>query len=516
MPSRARSGRASAAASGFATPRPRALALALAYYGAAQLGYALEFAGPVGSVVWLPAGVGIAFVYFGGAGLWPGLVLGDLLANDYSAMPLGSAIGQTCGNVLEMLVAAWLLHRLVRRGSPLDSAGGIFRMLVALAAGTAISATVGPLSLLAGGVLTADELPHVARTWWLGDFSGALIVVTLALALWPPRPLAMKGRKLEGALLIGTVLAVSEFTSRNEGSWTYLAFCALVWSALRFGQRGASLCISIVIGFTVWNTMHYDGPFSSPSGERSLLSTQLFIAVATLSTVLLAAVVAERERIAEELGASRARLSEAADGERRRLERNLHDGAQQRLVALAIRLRLAGDQVASAPSGDASLLRDAAAQLQLALEELRELAHGIHPNVLSQGLARATRHLAASSSVPVSLAGLPTTRLDPAVEATAYYVLAEAVTNAQKHAACSGIRVCMTLEPDALIVEVGDDGTGGADEHAGTGLLGLRRRVEAAGGTLELESPPGGGTRLVATLPIEAHPRREGGKADPP
>ena len=94
-------------------------------------------------MVWLPAGVGIAFVYFGGAGLWRGLVLGDLLANDYSAMPLGSAIGQTCGNVLEMLVAAWLLHRLVRRGSPLDSAGGIFRMLVALAAGTALSATSG-------------------------------------------------------------------------------------------------------------------------------------------------------------------------------------------------------------------------------------------------------------------------------------------------------------------------------------------------------------------------------------
>ena len=108
--------------------------------------------------------------------------------------------------------------------------------------------------------------------------------------------------------------------------------------------------------------------------------------------------------------------------------------------------------------------------------------------------------------MPVSLVGLPATRLDPAVEATAYYVLAEAVTNAQKHAACSGIRVCMALEPDALIVGVADEGTGGADERAGTGLLGLRRRVEAAGGSLELESPRGGGTRLVATLPIEGPP----------
>jgi len=215
-------------------------ALAIAYYGAAKLGYALDYSRARSRASsGYPSALGSHLCISGGAGLWPGLLAGDLLANQYSAMPLGSAIGQTCGNLLEVLVAALLLRRLTPTGSPLASTRGILGMLIALAAGTAISAAVGPLSLFAGGALTGDSLLHVARTWWLGDFSGALIVVTLALAWWPPRPLVVKGRRIEAVLLLAAVIALSEFTSTSEESWTYLSFCALVWSALRFGQRGA-------------------------------------------------------------------------------------------------------------------------------------------------------------------------------------------------------------------------------------------------------------------------------------
>ena len=122
------------------------LTLAGAYYAAAKVGYELEFAGPVAAIVWLPAGVAIAFLSLGGLRLWPGVLVGDLLANDYSALPLGSALGQTVGNMLEVLVAALLIRRLLARGSPLDSLGGLARLLAAIVAGTAISATVGPLS----------------------------------------------------------------------------------------------------------------------------------------------------------------------------------------------------------------------------------------------------------------------------------------------------------------------------------------------------------------------------------
>ena len=133
------------------------VALAGAYYAAAKLGYELEFAGPVAAVVWLPAGVAIAFLCLGGLRFWPGVLVGDLLANDYSALPLGSALGQTLGNMLEVLVAALLIRRLLARGSPLDSLAGLGRLLAAIAAGTAISATVGPLSLLAGDVISSER-----------------------------------------------------------------------------------------------------------------------------------------------------------------------------------------------------------------------------------------------------------------------------------------------------------------------------------------------------------------------
>src|SRR3954451_16816503 len=134
------------------------VALAAVYYAAAKIGYALEFAGPVAAVLWLPAGVGIAFLSLGGLALWPGVLLGDLLVNDYSALPLGSALGQTAGNVLEVLVATVLLRRLVPRGDPLGSVGGVSRMLLAIAAGTAVSASVGSVSLVLGDVIDNGEI----------------------------------------------------------------------------------------------------------------------------------------------------------------------------------------------------------------------------------------------------------------------------------------------------------------------------------------------------------------------
>src|SRR3954467_13937357 len=118
------------------------LVLAGLYYGSAKLGYELEFAGPVAAIVWFPAGVGIAFLYLGGLRFWPGVLIGDLLANDYSALPLGSALGQTTGNLLEVLVAVVLLRRFVRRRSPLDTVPGLGGMVAAIAIGTAVSATI--------------------------------------------------------------------------------------------------------------------------------------------------------------------------------------------------------------------------------------------------------------------------------------------------------------------------------------------------------------------------------------
>jgi signal transduction histidine kinase len=483
--------------------------LAGLYYGAAKLGYELKFAGPVAAIVWLPAGVAIAFLYLGGLRFWPAVLVGDLVANDYSALPLGSALGQTLGNMLEVVGAALLIRRLVPRGSPLDSLEGLGRLLAAIAAGTAVSATFGSLSLRAGHVVASSALPEVWRTWWLGDASGALIVVPLALA-WHRPPLGgwARGRGLEAVVMLAAVAGISQLVFSAEGQWTFLVFPALGWAAVRFGRQGATLALAVAAGLAIWNTTHYHGPFVFHSITSSVLNAQLYIAVAALSTLSLAAVLSERRRFAEGLDASRTRLISASDTERRRLEHNLHDGAQQRLTALAIRLGLAAERAHEADEPGAAVLDGAGEELGLAIDELRELAHGIHPTVLTDlGLGPAIRAVAARSTVPIAVGELPTTRFDETSEATAYYLVAETLTNAQKHARASSIRVGVTSTFDTLQVEVHDDGVGGADESAGTGLKGLRDRVEALGGTLDIDSAAGHGTRIAAAVPATSPTR---------
>jgi signal transduction histidine kinase len=296
---------------------------------------------------------------------------------------------------------------------------------------------------------------------------------------------------------------VSEFALRREQPLTYLIFPALIWAALRFRQRGATAAIALMVGFTAWNTAHFAGPFSVQSISHSVLSTQLFLAVAAFATLCVAAMVSEREKFADGLSASRARLVEAADTERRRLEHNLHDGAQQRLTALSLRLQLGGEYVREAPERAAAVIAAAETEVLLAIDELRELAHGIQPAVLTHGgLAHAIESIVARSTVPIEVSELPSRRFDERAEVTAYYVVAEAITNAQRYAHATSISVRAVVAHGSLRVEIGDDGIGEAAEGKGSGLQGLRDRVEAIGGTFEVDSAPGRGTRIVAAIPI--------------
>src|SRR5882724_10817791 len=204
----------------------------------------------------------------------------------------------------------------------------------------------------------------------------------------------------------------------------------------------------------------------------------------------------------EDLSASLARLVKAGDEQRRKLERNLHDGAQQRLVSLALTIRLARRQLESNAEAVAASLEGAAKELDLALEELRELARGLHPAALTdQGLGPALAGVAQRLPVDVDLS-VPTERLPENIEATAYYIVSEALTNVAKHAEAAKARVDMTLTDDVLKFEITDDGRGGADPSAGSGILGLRDRAEAVGGTLFVISPPGKGTVVTARIPL--------------
>jgi signal transduction histidine kinase len=239
---------------------------------------------------------------------------------------------------------------------------------------------------------------------------------------------------------------------------------------------------------------------ASLEGERDLVRAVLAAVALTHENERLAA---ELRAKVEELSASRARIVQSSDAARRRLERDLHDGAQQRLVSLALRLRILRSRV----DGNPEALRELEAahkELDQALDELRELARGIHPSVLSdRGLDAALEGLAHRAPLPVELEGTPGGRLPERVESAAYFVVAEALTNVARYSKATHASVKVTRDDGRVLVEVSDDGVGGADPSAGSGLRGLLDRVSALEGMLQVDSRPGRGTMVRAVIPCE-------------
>jgi signal transduction histidine kinase len=650
--------------------------LAGLYYGAGRAGLHLAYLNGTVTALWPPVGVGVAALVILGPGIWPGIVIGDLLLADFST-PWGTVAGQTVGNTLEVVVAAVLFRRLAQNRIGLERVWDVLALVACAALGTLISAVFGVVSLRLGDVIGADEFGSVIRTWWLGDFSGALVFAPLILVWAARRTWRMPRLQLaEAALLLTVLVVLIEVPSQPDVP--YIVFPVLIWAALRFGPFGAATALAITASLTVWNTAHGSGPFVRESITHSVLASQLFVAVAALTSLILAAVTAERtaseraqqaltdeqaalrriatlvageatsarvfeqvtveaaktlgasaaslarfedndmvtfvggwsdtgwlafpvgscvpieetgvlakigetgrpervddyenlpQEIAErlssfdyksataapirvggklwgglvavtrrseplpsasehrladfaelvaqalanadayrKLAASRIRIVEAGDTERRRLERNLHDGAQQRLVALALKLRLIKGSLGRSPEAAETLLAEADSELEQALEELRELARGIHPAVLTdRGLEAAILALAERAPVPVELTRVPKDRLPESVEAAIYYLVAEAITNVAKYAQATRASVAVERSNGFATVVVRDDGIGGAEPVPGSGLAGLADRVEALGGRLRIESPAGRGTQLTAEIPCQTRLNR--------
>jgi signal transduction histidine kinase len=655
--------------------------VALAYYGAGRIGLELAYLDGAVAALWPPAGLGLAVLFLYGIRLWPAIVIGDLLLGDYST-PLGTVLAQTLGNTVAVVVAALLLRRLTGGRAGLDRVADVLALVACALVAAVVSAAFGPVSLLLGDVISADEIGQVFRTWTLGDAAGVLVVAPVVLT-WAGGGLrAVQRRELvEGAVVLAVLVALAELTPQRDVP--YIVFPVLLWAAVRLGPRGAATAVLVICSITVWNTAQNDGPFVRDSITDSLLATQLFIAVSALTSLVLAAETAERARAGaalaaseasqralaaeqaalrrvatlvasgvppsrvfgqvteevakllampganvmrydgartatvvggwsedgvltlpigstfdldgdtvvakvlrrgtpqrvdryqvtsgnlaetmqrsgyraavaapvivggrlwgalaagtrsdeplpegleqrlcdfaelvaqslanadahEQLAASRARIVEAGDAERRRLERNLHDGAQQRLVALAVDLTLIGATLDTDPPAARKTLTQAQEELQRGLDELRELARGIHPAVLTaRGLGPALQALVKRSPVPVEITELPEQRLASPVEAAAYYVVAEAITNVSKYARASHVTVSVHRSSECATVTVSDDGVGGADAAHGTGLRGLADRIEALEGHFHLDSPPERGTRISAEIPVPRTP----------
>jgi signal transduction histidine kinase len=309
--------------------------------------------------------------------------------------------------------------------------------------------------------------------------------------------------------------------------WVALAL-GLAWRRLRRGeladQSPLELWLFGLVSVGLIMVVVAVGLFATVPGETAGTALRLItvplIAVSPVAVALLGSLLvnrlqarrlaatnerlqAEVEAQLEEVRASRARIVEAADAERKRVERDLHDGAQQRLVSLSLLLRLARSKVG--PDADPALgaaLADATDAAKATLAELRELARGIHPQILTEaGLGPAIESLAHRSTLAVEV-DAAIGRYPPVVEATAYFVVSEALANAAKYAEPSRVAVRVHELAGRLVVEVVDDGVGGAAPAGGTGLRGLTDRLAAIGGTLDVHSPTGKGTRLVGRIPV--------------
>jgi PAS domain S-box-containing protein len=265
----------------------------------------------------------------------------------------------------------------------------------------------------------------------------------------------------------------------------------------RLGIR-CTVAVPIMVGGCLWGAIAAGTnrePFPAEAEQRMAEFTDL-----------VATAIANADSRSE-LAASRRRIVAAADEARRRIERNLHDGTQQRLVTLGLEVRAAEADV---PPGRSDLrveLSRIATGLTDAVAELREISRGIHPAALSEaGLGPALRTLARRSTIPVDLDVTTDTRLPEPIEVAVYYVASEALANAAKHAQASRMEVCLATRNCSLALSIRDDGVGGADPGQGSGLAGLQDRVEALGGTIRIDSPSGAGTSLVVTLPLDDEP----------
>ena len=503
-------------------PSPRYLAgvvlLAAAYYGAAKVGQMLRYTGSV-SAIWPPAGVGIAALYLWGVRWWPGVLLGELVVNgqlwlDDRTFPVGSLVGQQAGNMAEIIVGALLLRRLLGPNAAMDRVEQVGRMLAALAIATAISATVGTISLVAGGVVEPSDTAEFWRTWWLADTSGGLVVLPLVLA-WAPDPVGAARRiaTWEGAAMVVAVAALTALAFSSQEAIKYAVFPTLIWAAFRFGPPGATLSIAVTAGVAIGVTANDVGLFFTQMIDHHTLTTQLYLWVAALTTLFLSGVVCERERSARELAEARRTEGERAVEQRRRIARDLHDSVSQALFSTVLHTRAAEKALANEgvdPRGRVGRSLGTIADLTRSVQgEIRSLIFELRREQVHDGLVAAlARHAEGSDSadgLSIDVRGPrgPLT-VSEQVETQLFAIGREALANVQRHAGASAAHVRIASRQGQVVLEVRDNGRG-FDPDAGHpghfGLESMRSRAAEIGGRVTIASAPGSGTVVRVRVP---------------
>lgn len=497
--------------------------VAVGYWALAEVGGLAQYRDGI-EVAWLPVGFAAAMLYLGDLRWFVGVIVGDMIVGPNFIPTIDPTVPNlvaTTGNTIEVVLIAYLMRRWLGRNNPLERPADVGRLFVAIAIGTAVSAVIGTIDYMLWLGLSWHDAPGNVRTWWLGDTSGGLLLAPL-LMVWLGRPWPTGWRRrelLEAVAIVGAVAGLSVAVFSSHHPLTYVQFPALVVAAVYLGQRGATVALVLTLVAAIVMTAANVGPFVEKSINDQALSTQLFILVSTLTTLILGAAVSARRRAAVELAEARQREAERAAEERQRIARDLHDSVSQTLFTLGLHTEIAKHEVArieNAPVGPladaigevAELARGALLEMRASIFDLRGGAvaeQGLVAALAAHGAGLAVRH-----DVRVGVDG-PSERLplDPGHEELLFRIGQEAVTNAVKHSGSAAISVHVAVEPAAVDLTVRDDGAGFDSDRSYSGHLGLelmRSRAIEAGGRLTIESAPGAGTTVHVRFPAARPP----------
>jgi signal transduction histidine kinase len=540
---------------------------AAAYFIAGKLGLRLAFLHASATAVWPPSGIALAAFLLFGYRLWPGIFLGAFLVNITTAGSLLTALGIATGNTLEGLTGAYLVRRYANGWHSFERWHDTARFcMLACVVSTTIAATIGVASVCLTGFAPWGLFGPIWLTWWLGDAVGGFIVSSVII-LWylNPRPGWNAAQAVEFAAMTLSTVVIGLLVFRGVFPYGYVCLPPLLWAALRFGPRETATAVLLLTGLAIWGTLRTSGPYTVADRNSSLLLLQAFIGVTAVTSMIVAAVVLERQRAVEALlGAhrdleqrheERTRAFLAAEGERIRAEeqltviarrraedlrdfavsvqdvledergriaRELHDDLGQRLTGLKMGVQLLEDEVPSNGPKPLARLRLLRRELEAMINAVRRLSYNLHPSALDDfGLVVAVQTLCNDFQKVHQIETRFEAREpmggfhDAHVDIALYRMAQEALANIAKHAGASSVSVELSGRPDAIMLVVQDNGRGFDMESFRArrtkghrlGLIGMRERSELLGGEFVVESTPGQGTRIEARLPLQPQVR---------
>ena len=525
--------------------------LSLIYFLAGKLGLALAVVNPSISAVWPPTGIALASFLIFGYDVWPAIFIGAFVVNFTTEGTAATSFGIATGNTLEGLLGAYLVSRYAHGRQAFTRVNDVLRFaFLAGVVSTSVSATVGLLTLIAGGLIGAGaDRTQAWLTWWLGDMTGA-IVLAPCLILWSIRPRFQQERRLiiQDATLILSLLFMGVFVfggllpfRLQNYPLAFLCIPLVVLGAFRLRPQEASTAIVALSGIAVWGTLRGIGGFVGQNQNESLLLLQMFMGVISMTSLLVSAVVLQRNSIQSSLKAARdelevrveqrtaqlqqeilrtrelsARLMQVQDEERRHIARDLHDSTGQSLAVLTMNLDKLQQDAQRLDAGLAQAISNNAELVRQLSTEVRTVSYLLHPPLLDEmGLAAGISWYAEGfrerSNIEVDLHiadGLR--RLPRDLELTIFRVVQESLTNIHRHSRSPRAAITLNEFSGRIILEVRDEGSGISPETLskidsvglpGVGLRGMQERVRGLGGELHISSNEKG-TVIKAILPI--------------